>query len=53
MFKVWMKLENRLLELLMFYMGNNREYIVGGEKCEYGEFKFTHNCIDCVMSFNW
>ena len=38
----------------MLYIVSNREYIVvGGEKCEYGEFKFTHNCIDCVMSFNW
>lgn len=26
-----MKLENRLLALLMFYMGSNREYILGGE----------------------
>lgn len=30
--KIWMKLENRLLVLLIFYMGSNREYIVGGEK---------------------
>lgn len=25
-----MKLEGRLLKLLMFYMGSKREYIVGG-----------------------
>lgn len=31
----------------------NKRIKVRGEKCEYGEFKFTHNCIDCVMSFNW